>query len=58
MGALVYFDSNRETGKIITRNPHYAYLLSDSVWSEIVALFAKEAGAILGFSVNSPLAVW
>jgi hypothetical protein len=39
-------------------NKHYSFLLDDSAWAEIVLLFTKEAGALQGFSVSSPLAAW
>ena len=58
MGSLVYLDSDPTTRKMIALNTHYTTLLADALWAEIVTLFAKEAGALQGFSVNSPLAVW
>ncbi|CAG2179186.1 unnamed protein product, partial [Oppiella nova] len=50
MGSLLYL-------KVGLQNSPYAYLLDSLSWSEICDIFTRDACALLGLSVESPLAV-
>ena len=38
-------------------NSPYAHLLDDSLWHEISEMFVKDACALMGLSIDSPLSV-
>jgi len=50
MGALMFSGSRLE-------NSPYAHLLDDSLWHEISEMFVKDACALMGLSIESPLSV-
>lgn len=50
MGALMY------AGPKLESSP-YAHLLDDSLWHEISEMFVKDACALMGLSIESPLSV-
>lgn len=50
MGAIMY------AGPRLADSP-YSYLLDPALWHEIADLFAKDACALMGLSIDSPLAV-
>ena len=51
MGVLAYIPCGVE-------NSPYKKLLDPLLWTEICDVFMKDACALLGFSVESPLSVW
>lgn len=50
MGSLVYL-------RLGLKNSPYRHLLDDSHWTEICETFTRDACALLGLSVESPLSV-
>ena len=50
MGALMFAGPRLETSP-------YAHLLDDSLWHEISEMFVKDACALMGLSIESPLSV-
>lgn len=51
MGSLLYLKQG-------VQNSPYSYLLDPIHWAEICDIFTRDACALLGLSVESPLAVW
>ena len=55
MGAVMYVNGEDPRNRLLT-SP-YGHLLDDSLWHDICDLFVKDACALLGLSVESPLSV-
>lgn len=55
MGAVMYVNGEDPRARLLV-SP-YGHLLDDSLWHDICDLFVKDACALLGLSVESPLSV-
>lgn len=55
MGAVMYVHGEDPRTRLLT-SP-YGHLLDDALWHDICHLFVKDACALLGLSVESPLSV-
>lgn len=51
MGSLLYLKQGVQCSP-------YSYLFDPIHWAEICDIFTRDACALLGLSVDSPLAVW